>query len=415
MKQREIFPIPHEWLTDMDISLSETVSRWARQEVISRRLEFGEDYEKLLLPAMEKLFVDIGLQNLVWPEKLGGCGLDTAGAAMTFTTICEQAGRADTGMGFLLANLFTISAAIGIAPNVNTEMLEKFQELFCDSGKAVFASLILPCLGQEEAEEEPLFNGLNYQVKAKVGKDDIVLNGMGVRPQALGRAADIFGVVTVFKEGAPGFVIVRGDAKGISASEPFLKTGLTPYQNAQIDFKNVKVPMENLAIKGKGAIEGALNYYYLCCAATAMGAGIATWEILKSWGEERVIKGKGQTFKDNPLTAALMGEIGGKICSNRILLYSFARMLSKPENYGPADSKSMTALAHRVLSANIGQTMDLINKAMELMGSAGYATEWNLERYWRDVKTMESYLGPEVVSRQIMAKHFFGSETNLKG
>ena len=46
---------------------------------------------------------------------------------------------------------------------------------------------------------------------------------------------------------------------------------------------------------------------------------------------------------------------------------------------------------------------------MELMGSAGYAREWHLERYWRDVKSVQSCLGGRVLSGMHVARHYFGS------
>jgi len=45
------------------------------------------------------------------------------------------------------------------------------------------------------------------------------------------------------------------------------------------------------------------------------------------------------------------------------------------------------------------------------MASAGYATEWNIERYWRDVKTIQTYMVPEPQARIDMARHCFGCET----
>jgi alkylation response protein AidB-like acyl-CoA dehydrogenase len=54
--------------------------------------------------------------------------------------------------------------------------------------------------------------------------------------------------------------------------------------------------------------------------------------------------------------------------------------------------------------------MQAIDNTMELMASAGYATEWNLERYWRDVKTVETYVIPETVAQTCMARQYF----NLK-
>jgi alkylation response protein AidB-like acyl-CoA dehydrogenase len=56
----------------------------------------------------------------------------------------------------------------------------------------------------------------------------------------------------------------------------------------------------------------------------------------------------------------------------------------------------------------LGNAMDGLDKAMELMASAGYATEWNLERYWRDVKTLSTYLMLETVGPLQLARHYFG-------
>jgi alkylation response protein AidB-like acyl-CoA dehydrogenase len=51
--------------------------------------------------------------------------------------------------------------------------------------------------------------------------------------------------------------------------------------------------------------------------------------------------------------------------------------------------------------------MEAMDNTMELMASAGYATEWNLERYWRDVKTLESCVLPETVAQTDLARHYF--------
>ena len=44
------------------------------------------------------------------------------------------------------------------------------------------------------------------------------------------------------------------------------------------------------------------------------------------------------------------------------------------------------------------------------MASAGYSTEWNLERYWRDVKTIQVHLGNWELNKMELAQYFYGSE-----
>lgn len=415
MKFQETFPVPTEWFQDIDLSLADTVYRWAQQEVMAKRLEFHEGFDALLLPAMKKLFVEIGLQNLVWPEQSGGCGLDTPQTAITLAVICEQCARGDVGIAFLLANTFAIQFAMGIGPNKNESLLEEFKDIFCNTEKPALTSLVMPGLGGEKSNGEPLFNGLNFQVRAKTSGNKIVINGTATRPQASGATANLFAVFCNIDKKNPALVLVPGNAKGLSRGKAFLKTGLAASQNADVDFKDVKVPESYCLCTGEKELMGFLNYYYLGCGASALGAGLATWEILKEWGESRVIKGKGQIFKDNPLTASLMGAIGQKIATSRILLYNLARYLSKPKTYGLSGSDSLTATTHAIVPGVLRQITESMNNAMELMGSAGYATEWNLERYWRDVKTMESYVGPQIVSTQITAGHYFGSQTFQKG
>jgi alkylation response protein AidB-like acyl-CoA dehydrogenase len=48
---------------------------------------------------------------------------------------------------------------------------------------------------------------------------------------------------------------------------------------------------------------------------------------------------------------------------------------------------------------------------MELMASAGYAKEWQLERYWRDVKTVQCYLGASEIAKFDVARWFYQCQT----
>ena len=411
MKYQEVFPLPTEWLRDIDVSLARTVARWAEQEVMSKRLEHGEDYDNLLFPAIRKLFVDIGLQNLPWPEESGGCGMSTGDTALTLCAVQEQAGRADMGIAFLYANTFAIQSALGIEPHRDESLLQDLHALFCSGGQVAEGSLILPDYGDGSQDEDPGLFGLQYQVKLTAKGDDWVLNGENARPQCSGATAKIFGVICATEKGDPALLVVPTTASGLERGAPFKKTGLAASINADLAFRNVKVPKNYLVFDSIERYREMLGWYYLGCAAACVGACFASWEILKEWGETRVIKGKGQTFKENPLAAALMGEIGGRVGIARLLVYDLARILSKPDIYGSAGSSATFATATAVLRTVIRAAMDSINNAMELMGSAGYATEWNLERYWRDVKTVETLLGPETSAQIDMARHYFECQT----
>ncbi|MBU4240105.1 MAG: acyl-CoA/acyl-ACP dehydrogenase [Actinomycetia bacterium] len=410
MKYQEIFPVPREWVQDIDEFMAETVTRWAEQEVIAGRLEHAEDYDKLLVPAIRKLFIDIGLQSMLWPEELGGGGLGTPETAMTVATVLEQVGFADTGIGFLYANSFALQHAFAVEPHRNGELLQELVPVFCGDEVAV-GSLVLPGYGSGNPGEGGAFHGLAYQVAAESRNGGWALSGKAVRPQCSGKTAALFAVAFDAGDGEPAVVLLKSDDDGLSSGEPFKKTGLAASLNADLDLKEVEAPGALVILRGEERFREMLSVYYMCCAAICVGSLLATYEILKVWGDTRVIKGKGQEFKENPLVASLMGEAAGGIATSRVLTYNLARMLSRPDIYGPPGSQATYATATVIFKHVTRSAMLSMNNTMELMGSAGYATEWNLERYWRDVKCIENSVIPETAARVDLARHFFGCRT----
>jgi alkylation response protein AidB-like acyl-CoA dehydrogenase len=408
MKYKDLFPIPIEWLEDADRSMAETVSTWAEQEVRSKRLEHKEDYDKLLLPAMRKLFMDIGLQTMMLPEELGGGGMGTPEVATTAAAVLEQVGAADSGIGFLFANTLALQYALAVSPNRGEAPLELAAPVLCGEEVAL-CSLVLPAYGTG-VEGVPRYYGLDYPVTARETDGGWVLNGGPARPQCSGANASFFAVVCDLGDDTPGVLLVSAGTEGLESGEPFLKTGLAASVNADLTFENVKVPAGALACRGIEAVREMLSWYYMACTAVCAGSLQTTHEILQEWGDTRVIKGKGQVFKENPLVASLMGEIGGKISTSRLLTYNLARMLSNPAVYGSAGGGNLHVAAISAFKQVGRLAMEVMDNTMELMASAGYATEWNLERYWRDVKTVETYVVPETVAWTCMARQYF----NLK-
>lgn len=400
MDYQELFPVPVEWLQDTDKSIASTVAAWADAEVIPGRLEHHEDYDSLLAPSMRKLLVDIGLQSIFFPGEGGGA--DTAEAAMALVAVLEQVARADTGIAFILANTLAVESAFAVQPNVSEGLVQEYQQKAC--GQELFTgSLVLPAYSGPGRGD--LF-GLPYQATAEKTGNGWVLSSPGARPQCSGRTASFFGVFCDV-DGQPGLCLVDREAGGLEAGETIVKAGLAASINSDIRLSSVTVPERRMVFAGLERCRETLSWYYALCSASCVGSLLAVHSILKEWGDTRVIKGKGQVFKENPLVASLLGEIGGKMLVARNLTYTLGRVISRPDIYGSAGKPANAALATTTFRHVAGMAMDAMDNAMELMGSAGYATEWNLERYWRDVKTLETYVTPETVARTDMARHFF--------
>jgi len=399
MSDHDLFPFAHEWLSDMDTSLAANLMKWAESELMEKRLELKEDYSSLLEPAMRKLFLDIGLQRLMWPEEHGGDGHNSPEAALTMTAALEQISRGDTSIALLLSGMWALQSCIAMEGKENAEACEAFAGLFGSKDELAVTSLVLPLF-----RDEP-------QAHAKLSRGAWAVEGKKLRPVASGDDAAVFGVYCSL-DGADevGIIALAGDAKGVKRSKPFKKTGLAANRNANVTFEKAKAPEGMCVARGVEACRAALAWFYLGISASNVGALFASYEILKEWGDNRVIKGKEQVFKNNPLTSAVMAEVAREIALDRMLTYNLARMLAAPDVYGEA-GEERNYVAASVVAHQVAQSAEkAIGGAMEMMASAGYATEWNLERYWRDTKTMQLCLGPYELAKMDCARYFYQSQ-----
>jgi alkylation response protein AidB-like acyl-CoA dehydrogenase len=408
-----MFPYPASTIDESDLILARTLEQWAEKEVLSKRLEHREDYELLLKPAMRKLFVDLEMQKMAWPENCGGIGLNKPDVAQTLAVALEKIGYADSGIGYLFAVTFALCSSFNLAHNHNEELCQRLAPLFCQTETAAIGSLILPAYGTKvSTPAEPLYKGKPLPAKASRNGGSWVISGEKMRPLNSGCDALLFGVLcSLENEKEPGLILVPADSPGLTRGEPILKTGLAASINTDINLKAVRVPVENLVFHDQNSLRQMLAWLYLGVAAVSVGSLFAVFEIIKEWGNTRVIKGKNSPFKENPLTASLMAETGHELLINRLLLYQMAALISRPNDYGHGAEEQLFISALSIVSQITMSAEKAINQTMELMGSAGYATEWNLERYWRDLKTMQIHLGSWELNKIDLARYFFQSKS----
>jgi len=393
------FVLPAAWTTETDAALAESVGRWAAIEVMQRRTELVEDRDELLVPAARTLLGELGLRHLVDGGDTGYALPE--GMATTVVAALEQVGRADTGIAFGLAGTFALQVA------ARTHRRPRIVKAMLGGDEVPWGALVLPGFG---ASEEA-FDGLGAQVAAARKGRTWILDGIAVRPQFGGLDADLLAVFAVLKGGEPGVLVVPTTADGLSRGVPRTTTGLAFSRSAELTLQAVRVPDSMVLCRGADACGELAAWSRLGGAAAAVGAALAGYEILDDWADNRVIKGRGQPFKGNALVAATLGEIGAKLVSARLQLYGLAQLLD--EGCGNSDDPAAPArqsAAIAVSRAVIESSLETLDRGMELMASAGYATEWNLERYWRDVRTLLCLQGSSTHARTTVARHLFGTE-----
>ncbi len=387
--------LPASWTTETDAALAESVRRWAAVEVIERRTELAEDREGLLVPAAARLLEELGLRHLLEPGD--GEGALVAGAAVSLAIVLEQVGRADCGVAFGLAGTWALEVAARL--HKRPRVLEAIQ----GGDASAWGALVLPGFGRSDDG----FDGLGAQVEARRSGRRWLVDGTAVRPQFGGLDADLFAVFATLKGGEPGVLVVPKTARGLSLGAARQTTGLAFSRSAELTLEAVSVPDSMVLCRGASACDELRSWARLGCAALAVGAALAACEILDDWSDNRVIKGRGQPFKRNALVASVLGEIGAGLITARLQVHALAQLLDDDEEMSAA-ARATTAIA--VSRAVIASALEIADRGMELMASAGYATEFQLERYWRDLRTLQCFQGPSTQARTTIARHVFGTE-----
>ncbi len=165
---------------------------------------------------MRTLFLEIGLQRLLWPDKYGGDGHNNPKAAVTMVAALEQVSRGDTSIALLLSGMWALQSCMAMEGKENAEACEAFAGLFGSEDTLAVTSLVLPLF-----RDEP-------QAKAKLAKGAWSVEAKDARPMASGADAAVFGVLCALdgSEDEVGIIALPADDKGIKQGKPFLKTGL---------------------------------------------------------------------------------------------------------------------------------------------------------------------------------------------
>ena len=402
----ELFVYPKELVNEESKRVIHLVRQWADKEIISKRQEYRENYEKLFIEKRKSLNLTIGLQRLTLPEEHGGFGWNNPANAPGIVSILTEIGRADAAIGVVTAVKYTILAAITMAPNLDKALCDALAPIYCaDELKTL--SIILPGAGKD-GQETPLFLGRSILTRIEQDGEGYSVNGKDLRPINSGAVADLFCVVCADKMGRPCIALVPGNDANVLRGKALLETGLNASTNADVSFNNVKIP-KSYVIARDGVVEEIYTWLNLLLGGVSIGTGMNFFEMVGDWSETRTIKG-GYMMKENPLCASVLADVADEIFTSRLLLYDLAHIMAKPDDWGHSGSQRIYTISQVIGSKVQQNVMRAINRGLELMGSAGYSKEWHVEKHWRDVKTIQSYLcgvGAEAPVKMDTARFFY--------
>ena len=405
----------------MDRHLGRLVRDWAQREVVPHRRRFDEDWEQhaLIEPAFGSLMGELGLQRLLFPEDLGGMGFGRSSSLGTAAfRVFEEVSRADSAMAVAFGVTFWPLLMITRPPHVNRRLCEEFAPLFCDTTRPVFAAnAMTEPQGGSDIENMDLLGGSTIRTTARLDNDEWVISGHKLWPTNSGGVADLFGVVCTTDPGSNdpenlAFVFVPADTPGVSQGRPYAKAGMAADKNGDIWFEDVRVPKHYRAC-GPGAdaqtFKEVISFGLLGSLAFASGVLLDTLGIVGRHVE--TARFRGRPLKENDDVAASLARIAATAEVVRITGYQYARMLDRPDLYGAPGSDGVVARGRALKYLACDQTLEALQRAMDLLGDEGCERGADVEKHWRDFKIVQLWMGGKQLCQVETARYFFGCET----
>lgn len=382
--------------SDEDLEIVKAVRAYVDREIMPHRgdLDGGWHHdEKLAMDTIEKIhqgLVDIGYQRMPWPEAVGGLGkggiLGMAGAEIA---------RGDCGLATHLGIVpWTMSAILSAG---RWDLAEPLLRKICDD-KPHAACMALTEPGGGANVEDPTQHGRALRTIARLEGDEWVINGHKIWPSGAGVSDTTYLTLctTDPEKGDEGIALIHvpPDAEGLSFSKPIEKMGMCWTDiNAEIFYDDVRVPKENrLSGPGEDAkiLHDIMGRGRLGTCTWATAAARACFEIVVDYTKDREIAGR--PVRSRSLHASIIGEMAQRIDCAMAFSQRVSEMQGFPE-FGRIGEPFMLSKCSAAQNYACDTAIWVANKAMELMGSYGYSYGYEIEKYLRDIKILQLWLG----------------------
>lgn len=392
-------------LTDEQKALRDMIRRFVDKEIMPIRKEMEENYD-LVEVVLQKL-LDLGIGK---PSQPDDDGMQEPHSTTTDAVICEEVARGDAGVSLCVPGIS--GGLLGPARLAgNQAVIDRFGPLF-NGDKVRYSCISMTDAAGGADTENPLLRGSGISTRAKLDGDEWVINGTKSWPTHAGIASVYLTVCTTdpgLGDEGTALIYVPPDAEGLSFGKPEEKMGFRTSINASIFYDNVRVPGEfRLAGPGIDA------QYFTALAGTAaqwhsstisLGTAQAAFDIALDYTKER--KSGGKPVREWSMAAGILADMAIQLEMTRGAVYNLSSMLDHPEVYGPPFSPKMVSRASATKVFAADTAIWVANKAAELMGSNGIHPDYHLEKYLRDAKINQLWLGGQQISRYRVARGYY--------
>ena len=336
---------------------------------------------------------ELGFFGLHLPEEFGGSGAGISELVLAMNALCANGGGGGPALGFL----FGILGSNAVMQHGNEEQKKRYLP-------AMAKGQVLASLGVTEPDAGT--NTVNIRTFAERNGDDYVINGSKWFITNI-EQTQVFVLLTRTNKAptASGMTLFLIDlpADGIH-SAPITKHGLHYYQSYNVQFDDLSVPANTvLGEEGKGFYQllGTLNPERLLVAAGAIGTARLAISTAVAYANERNVFdapiGSHQAIQ-HPLAAA-----HAKLESAWLSVLQAATM-----HDAGRDNISVGKIANMAKYVAVEAAIETCYHAMQTFGGAGFAADFHVERWWREVQLFRLAPLTQEMSLNFIGEHVLG-------
>jgi acyl-CoA dehydrogenase len=381
---------------DFDLTKDQEDIRKAAREFAEG--EFPEiaqecDQEEKYPRDLVKKAAELGFVGINFPEEYGGSGYGYLEKCL----ITEEFWRVDPGLGSVV-----ISATFGadMVELYGTHEQKKRYLIPLTKGETVMGSAITePDAGSDVSAITTL---------ARKDGTDYVINGNKMFITN-GTVASYFNVICLTNPDDPSrhrrhsVILVESNRRGFEANKLHHKLGIRASDTAELYFKDVRVPQENLiGEEGKGFYQFMEFFNVTRIHVGAQGVGIAQGAMERAIDYAKNRKQFGQTLSSFQSIQFKIAEMATRIQAARNLIYEAAFKADT----GKLDH-TLTAMA-KWFAGETG--VRVAEEAVQIHGGYGYMAEYDVERFYRDAKIIEIYEGTKEIEKVIISRALLGRQ-----
>lgn len=371
-------------LNEEQRQLKESVARFVDKQVIPLAPEIDADGA---FP--EKNFqtmAEMGLFGISIPQEYGGSGVDLLSCQLVMEELAR--GCASTANTF---GAHSILCTENLYRNGNEEQRKKYLPDLI-AGKKIGAIAI--------TEPEAGSDAMSMRTRAEKKGDAYLLNGSKMFITN-GPLAD---VVIVYAKldpaaGARGITafIVEKDFPGFSRGRSLKKMGVKGSPTGELVFEDCEVPAKNVLIgenQGIQVLMNGLDRERIIYSILPIGVAQGAFDVAIKYAVKRVQFGK--PIAQFQMIQEMLADMATLIQAGRILGYWAA---TRAET---GDRVTLEASYAKVFGSHVG--MEVVNKALQILGGYGYISEFPIERMYRDIKGIEIGAGTTQIQKLIIAR-----------